>query len=56
MLIFGHWSQLGLVFKPGIVGLDSGCIWGGALTALRLDDRTLFQLPCPGYQEPGDER
>jgi bis(5'-nucleosyl)-tetraphosphatase (symmetrical) len=53
MLIFGHWSQLGLVFRPGIVGLDSGCIWGGRLSALRLDDRTLFQLPCPGYQEPG---
>jgi bis(5'-nucleosyl)-tetraphosphatase (symmetrical) len=52
-LIFGHWSQLGLVVAPGIAGLDSGCIWGGRLSALRLDDRTLFQLPCPGYQEPG---
>jgi bis(5'-nucleosyl)-tetraphosphatase (symmetrical) len=51
-LVFGHWSQLGLVLAPGIVGLDSGCIWGGRLSALRLDDRTLFQLPCPGYQEP----
>jgi bis(5'-nucleosyl)-tetraphosphatase (symmetrical) len=53
-LVFGHWSQLGLVLAPGIVGLDSGCIWGGKLSALRLDDRTLFQLPCPGYQEPGE--
>jgi bis(5'-nucleosyl)-tetraphosphatase (symmetrical) len=54
-LLFGHWSQLGLVVRPGIVGLDSGCIWGGRLSALRLDDRTLFQLPCPGYQEPTEK-
>jgi bis(5'-nucleosyl)-tetraphosphatase (symmetrical) len=53
-LVFGHWSQLGLVFAPGVAGLDSGCIWGGRLSALRLDDRTLFQLPCPGYQVPGE--
>jgi bis(5'-nucleosyl)-tetraphosphatase (symmetrical) len=54
-LIFGHWSQLGLVFAPGLAGLDSGCIWGGRLSALRLDDRMLFQLPCPGYQVPGEK-
>lgn len=54
-LIFGHWSQLGLVVAPGVTGLDSGCIWGGRLSALRLDDRTLFQLACPGYQEPGEK-
>jgi bis(5'-nucleosyl)-tetraphosphatase (symmetrical) len=53
-LIFGHWSQLGLVVAPGIVGLDSGCIWGGRLSALRLGDKTLYQLTCPGYQEPGE--
>jgi bis(5'-nucleosyl)-tetraphosphatase (symmetrical) len=54
-LIFGHWSQLGLVFAPGLAGLDSGCIWGGRLSALRLDDRMLFQLPCPGYPVPGEK-
>ena len=54
-LVFGHWSQLGLVFAPGLAGLDSGCIWGGRLSALRLDDRMLFQLPCPGYQVPGEK-
>jgi bis(5'-nucleosyl)-tetraphosphatase (symmetrical) len=53
-LVFGHWSQLGLVREPGIAGLDSGCVWGGALTALRLEDRTLYQVPCRGYQKPGD--
>ena len=54
-LLFGHWSQLGLVFEPGVVGLDSGCVWGGALSALRLEDRTLYQVPSPGYQSPGGE-
>ena len=54
-LVFGHWSQLGLVRDPAVVGLDSGCVWGGALTAFRLEDRTLFQVPCPGYQAPGGE-
>jgi len=54
-LVFGHWSQLGLVREPAVVGLDSGCVWGGALSAFRLEDRTLFQVPCPGYQEAGGE-
>ena len=54
-LVFGHWSQLGLVREPAVVGLDSGCVWGGALTAFRLEDRTLFQVPCPGYQAAGGE-
>jgi bis(5'-nucleosyl)-tetraphosphatase (symmetrical) len=54
-LLFGHWSQLGLVFEPGVVGLDSGCVWGGALSALRLEDRTLYRVPCPGYQSAGGE-
>jgi len=54
-LLFGHWSQLGLVLHPAVVGLDSGCVWGGALSAFRLEDRTLYQHPCPGYQAPGGE-
>lgn len=54
-LVFGHWSQLGLVREPAVVGLDSGCVWGGALTAFRLEDRTLFQVPCAGYQAVGGE-
>ena len=36
-IIFGHWSALGLVQRPDVVGLDTGCVWGGALTALDLD-------------------
>jgi bis(5'-nucleosyl)-tetraphosphatase (symmetrical) len=53
-VIFGHWSALGVVQRPGILGLDSGCVWGGALTAADLDaDRPLISLPCPGYQRVG---
>jgi bis(5'-nucleosyl)-tetraphosphatase (symmetrical) len=54
-IVFGHWSQLGLYLEKDLVGLDSGCVWGGALTALRLDDRALFKVPCGGYQSPGGE-
>jgi bis(5'-nucleosyl)-tetraphosphatase (symmetrical) len=35
--VFGHWSALGYHAEPGLRGLDTGCVWGGALTALRLD-------------------
>lgn len=36
-IVFGHWSTLGLMDKPGLLALDTGCVWGGALTAVRLD-------------------
>ncbi len=52
-VLFGHWSQLGLVVRPKLAGLDSGCVWGGALSALRLEDRALHQVRCTGYQAPG---
>ncbi len=44
-LIFGHWSALGLVARKRLIGLDSGCLWGGKLSAMRLEDRKLFQVP-----------
>ena len=50
-VVFGHWSALGLVLRPNLVGLDSGCVWGGKLTAVCLDDRTLLQVDCPEYKE-----
>lgn len=37
-IIFGHWSALGLYRAPGLLGLDTGCVWGGALTAINLDE------------------
>ena len=49
-VVFGHWSALGLVLRPNLVGLDSGCVWGGKLTAVCLDDRTLLQVDCPEYR------
>jgi bis(5'-nucleosyl)-tetraphosphatase (symmetrical) len=52
-IVYGHWSAAGLNVKPKTIGLDSACVWGGQLTALRLEDRALFQVPCPGHQTAG---
>jgi bis(5'-nucleosyl)-tetraphosphatase (symmetrical) len=55
-IVFGHWSALGFVRRNGVVGLDSGCVWGGALTALDLDaERPPTAVPCAGYQSPDSE-
>jgi bis(5'-nucleosyl)-tetraphosphatase (symmetrical) len=54
-VIFGHWSALGMKLTERVAGLDSGCVWGGRLTALRLEDRKLYQVPCRGYQAAGGE-
>jgi bis(5'-nucleosyl)-tetraphosphatase (symmetrical) len=45
-VICGHWSALGLRLAPNLLALDSGCVWGGQLSAIRLDDRCLYQVPC----------
>ena len=54
-IICGHWSALGLKLTDKLAALDTGCVWGGSLSALRLEDRRLFQLPCRGYRKPGEE-
>jgi len=46
VLVTGHWSALGLKLTPNLLALDSGCLWGGHLTAVRLEDRQVFQVPC----------
>lgn len=46
-VLFGHWSALGLVDTGEVLGLDTGCVWGRQLTALRLEDRRLFAIDCP---------
>jgi bis(5'-nucleosyl)-tetraphosphatase (symmetrical) len=53
-IAFGHWSALGLRLSAAIAALDTGCVWGGSLTALRLEDRWLVQVPSPGYQPVGE--
>lgn len=45
-IVFGHWSALGLKVEPRLLALDSGCLWGRELTAVRLEDRTIFQVAC----------
>jgi|OpeIllAssembly_1097287.scaffolds.fasta_scaffold216943_2 bis(5'-nucleosyl)-tetraphosphatase (symmetrical) len=52
-IVFGHWSTLGLLLRDDAVGLDTGCVWGGALTALAWPSRQLRQVRCPPYRRPG---
>lgn len=54
---FGHWSTLGWLEREDVVCLDTGCVWGGPLSALRLGqlagEQTLVQVECPQAQRPG---
>ncbi|KNZ31945.1 MAG: biotin transporter BioY [Methylibium sp. NZG] len=54
-IAFGHWSTLGLVNRPDLLALDTGCVWGGRLTAVRLDGdrREVIQVACEQAQAPG---
>lgn len=53
-ILFGHWSALGYLAEPGLRCLDAGCVWGGALCALRLDqEEKVRMLPCRGSRRPG---
>ena len=47
-IAFGHWSTLGLRNQPDLLSIDTGCVWGGALTAVRVDGgrREVTQVPC----------
>lgn len=48
-VLFGHWSALGLLMRDHLIAVDTGCLWGRSLTAVRLEDRAVFQVPCrPG--------
>jgi bis(5'-nucleosyl)-tetraphosphatase (symmetrical) len=52
---FGHWSTLGLVNRPDLLAIDTGCVWGGTLTAVRVDGgrREVVQVKCAQAQKPG---
>ena len=53
-IIFGHWSTLGPCTEPGIFPLDGGCVWGGELSALRLEDQPIrVSVQCAGIRKPG---
>ena len=51
-IVFGHWSTLGLVNRPNVLALDTGCLWGGALTAAILPKREIISIPCPCWSNP----
>jgi bis(5'-nucleosyl)-tetraphosphatase (symmetrical) len=51
-VVCGHWSALGLCLRPDLVALDTGCAWGGSLTAVRLEDRRVFQQSAVGPGRP----
>lgn len=53
-VVFGHWSALGYLAEPGLRALDTGCVWGGELTAIRLDrDAAPVRQPCRGARRAG---
>jgi len=54
-IVCGHWSTLGLKITERVLAIDTGCVWGGAMTGVRLEDRKLVQIPCAGYRRPGGE-
>jgi bis(5'-nucleosyl)-tetraphosphatase (symmetrical) len=56
-VVFGHWAALGLMLRDNLIGLDSGCVWGEKLSAVRLAqnpaERTLTQVQCDNCRSSG---
>jgi bis(5'-nucleosyl)-tetraphosphatase (symmetrical) len=57
LVAFGHWSTLGWMERPNLLSLDTGCIWGGCLSAVRFGDtlaqREHYKIECEQAQRPG---
>ncbi len=51
-LVFGHWSALGLYQGNNVNGIDTGCLWGGSLSALKLETAEVISLDCAGFHKP----
>ncbi len=51
-ICFGHWSMLGLINEPNLIATDTGCLWGGSLTAVRFPDREVTSIACPCWADP----
>jgi bis(5'-nucleosyl)-tetraphosphatase (symmetrical) len=55
-VICGHWAALGIVLRDDVLAIDSGCVWGRRLSALRLEDRGLIQCDCADLQGTASEQ
>lgn len=51
-VLCGHWAAQGLRIRPGLIALDTGCVWGGRLTAVRIEDRAVLSVPLADPVDP----
>lgn len=51
-ICFGHWSTLGLINRSDLMAVDTGCLWGGRLTAVSIPQREIVSVACPLWADP----